>query len=163
MAGVSLDHKLMYWELFYFSFYAKRKYAQDQRKRISRPTIRNLHSSSTEPSQFAMDRKSVAVLILIVILTVSVILAKSSSYDFFDDQARDYYDTLYQREIPRERVKSHRLNVVDFKMPGIHPEKVSLLLTKQERFSCPHLSPLVIIFADRCLWAFLWASLILVQ
>lgn len=78
-----------------------------------------------------MDRKSVAVLILIVILTVSVILAKSSSYDFFDDQARDYYDTLYQREIPRERVKSQRLNVVDFKMPGIHPEKVSLLLTKQ--------------------------------
>lgn len=131
MAGVSLDHKLMSWELFYFSFYAKGKYAQDHRTRISRPTIRNLRSSSTEPSQFAMDRKSVAVLILIVILTVSVILAKSSSYDFFDDQARDYYDTLYQREIPRQRVKSHRLNVVDFKMPGIHPEKVSLLLTKQ--------------------------------
>ena len=82
-----------------------------------------------------------AVLILIVILTLSVILAKSFSYDFFDDQARDYYDTLYQREIPREQVKSQRLNVVDFKMPGIHPEKVSLLLTKQERFSCPHLSP----------------------
>ncbi|CAH3014635.1 unnamed protein product [Porites evermanni] len=70
-----------------------------------------------------MDRKSVAVLILIVVLTLSVILAKSFSYDFFDDQARDYYDTLYQREIPRERVKSQRLNVVDFKMPGIHPEK----------------------------------------
>ena len=104
-----------------------------------------------------------AVLILMVILTLSVILAKSFSYDFFDDQARDYYDTLYQREIPRERVKSQRLNVVDFKMPGIHPEKVNLLLTEQERFSCPHLSPLVIIFSDRCLWAFLWASLILVQ
>ena len=103
-----------------------------------------------------------AVLVLIVILTLSVILAKSFSYDFFDDQARDY-DTLYQREIPRERVKSQRLNVVDFKMPGIHPEKVSLLLTKQERLSSPHLSPLVIIFADQCLWAFLWASLILVQ
>lgn len=149
----------MFWELLYFSFYAKREYAQDHRTRISRPTIRNLHSSSTEPSQLAMDRKSVAVLIL----TVSVILAKSFSYDFFDDQARNYYDTLYQREIPRERVKGQRLNVVDFKMPGIHPDKVSLLLTKQERFSCPHLSPLVIIFADRCLWAFLWASLILVQ
>lgn len=145
--------------MFYFSFCAKREYAQDHRTRISRPTIRNLYSSSIEPSQFAMNRKSVAVLIL----TVSLILTKSFSYEFFDDQARDYYDTLYQREIPRERVKSQRSNVVDFKMPGIHPEKVSLVLTKQERFSGPHLSPWVIIFADRCLWAFLWSSFKLVQ
>ena len=59
-------------------------------------------------------------LLTVFILTVSFI-TKSIAYGDFQDQTREYYDTVYQRS---SQVNSQESNDVNFRMPGVHPEKV---------------------------------------
>lgn len=56
----------------------------------------------------------------VIILTVSFI-TKCSAYEDYEDQIRNYYDTVYQRSSQ----VSGESNDVDLKMPGVHPVKVS--------------------------------------
>ena len=71
-----------------------------------------------------MNGRSAAVLLVIV----SFITKSNSygSYGDYEDQMRDYYDSLYQRSFTKEQPSrdAEPSNVIDLKMPGVHPEKV---------------------------------------
>ena len=71
-----------------------------------------------------MNGRSAAVLLVIVSF-----IAKSNSYDSYgdyEDQMRNYYDSLYQRSFTKEKPSrdAKPSNFIDLKMPGVHPEKV---------------------------------------
>lgn len=73
-----------------------------------------------------MNRRSTAVLLLIV----SFYITTSTSYDSYRDyeeQMRNYYDSLYQRSSIKEQPRRDEKSNVELKMPGVHPEKVGKL------------------------------------
>lgn len=67
-----------------------------------------------------------AVILLIIVSFVT----KSNSYDSYEDyqdQMRNYYDSLYERSFTKEqpnRDAETSSNFIDLKMPGVHPDKV---------------------------------------
>lgn len=71
-----------------------------------------------------MNGRSAAVFLVIV----SFITMSNSygSYGDYEDQMRNYYDSLYQRSFTKEKPSrdAESSNFIDLKMPGVHPEKV---------------------------------------
>ncbi|KAL9986000.1 hypothetical protein ACROYT_G000053 [Oculina patagonica] len=68
-----------------------------------------------------MNRRSTAVLLFIVSF-----ISTSTSYDSYRDyeeQMRNYYDSLYQRSSIKEQPRRDEKSNVELKMPGVHPEK----------------------------------------
>ena len=64
-----------------------------------------------------------------VLLVIVLFVTESNSYDSYEDyqdQMRDYYDSLYQRSFTKEQPSGdvETSNSIDLKMPGVHPEKV---------------------------------------
>ena len=75
-----------------------------------------LHCGSIEVT---MTRKFAAVFILTVSFITNLI-----AYGEFQDQLRNYYDTVYQRSFQQNSEEAEDVNL---RMPGVHPEKVSKL------------------------------------
>ena len=72
-----------------------------------------------------MNGRSAAVFLVIVSF-----ITMSNSYDSYGDyeeQMRNYYDSLYRRSFTKEKPSrdAEPSNFIDLKMPGVHPEKVS--------------------------------------
>lgn len=66
-----------------------------------------------------------AVILLIIVSFVT----KSNSYDSYEDyqdQMRNYYDSLYERSFTKEQPRrdAETSNFIDLKMSGVHPDKV---------------------------------------
>ncbi|XP_068693201.1 peptidyl-glycine alpha-amidating monooxygenase B-like isoform X3 [Montipora foliosa] len=66
-------------------------------------------------SEFIMTRE----LLVVLILTVSCVM-NSSPYKDFQDQVRNYYDTVYQRS---SQLNSEGTQDVNLRMPSVHPTK----------------------------------------
>jgi len=67
-----------------------------------------------------------------VLLVIFSFMTKSNSYDSYgdyQDQMRNYYDSLYQRSFTKEKPNRDAgpSNFIDLKMPGVHPEEVGKL------------------------------------
>ena len=60
-------------------------------------------------------------LLVVLILTVSCV-TNSSPYKDFQDQVRNYYDTVYQRS---SQLNSEGKQDVNLRMPSVHPTKVN--------------------------------------
>ena len=71
-----------------------------------------------------MFRRSATFLLVIISF-----IMKSNSYDY-QDQMKDYSDSLYQRSFTKEQPSRdvEPSNVIDLKMPGVHLEKVDKLI-----------------------------------
>lgn len=70
-----------------------------------------------------MNGRSVVILLIIVSF-----VTKSNSYDSYEDyqdQMRNYYDSLYERSFTKEQPSrdTETSNFIDLKMPGVHPDK----------------------------------------
>lgn len=100
-----------------FSFFITRRYVLEHRGVVKRTTIREfLHCGSNEVT---MTRKFAAVFILTVSFITNLI-----AYGEFQDQLRNYYDTVYQRSFQQNSEEPEDVNL---RMPGVHPGKVSKL------------------------------------
>ena len=67
--------------------------------------------------------------LVVILLIIVSFVTKSNSYDSYEDyqdQMRNYYDSLYERSFTKEQPSrdTETSNFIDLKMPGVHPDKV---------------------------------------
>ena len=59
----------------------------------------------------------------VFVLTVSFI-TMAISYGDYEEQMRNYYDSLYQRSYVKKQQSRDESSIVKLEMPGVHPETV---------------------------------------